>query len=231
MSYPRTRGSEPLATRAREAVRVFLVDDHHMFAASIERVLADEPDVRVVGKAASLREAIDVLLVTPVDVILVDYALPDADGPVSIGSLRREIPTAKVIVLTGMRDEAAVAAALEAGCHGYITKDRQPAELVNAIHSVMSGSAAVPSELLSGTVYRLRRSQADQALTRREREVLAFLADGVSNANIAAQLHISINTVRNHVQRLLTKLEAHSRLEAVAIAVKRGLLPAPERQA
>lgn len=230
MSHPHRRATEPLAERAPAAVRVFLLDDHQMFAASIERVLADEPDVRVVGRAATLHDAIDALVRTPVDVILVDYTLPDGDGPVSIGSLRREVPGAKVVVLTGLRDEAAVAAALEAGCHGYITKDRQPAELVGAIHSVMSGSTAVSSDLLSGTVVRLRQSQADQAITRREREVLALLADGVSNARIAAQLHISVNTVRNHVQRLLTKLDAHSRLEAVAIAVKRGLLPSPARR-
>jgi DNA-binding NarL/FixJ family response regulator len=210
---------------------VFLVDDHRMFAASIERVLDDEPDLQVVGTAGTLEEALDAVAHTPVDVVLVDYALPDSDGPLSIGSLRRALPDAKIVVLTGMRDEAAVAAALEAGCNGYITKDRPPAELVTAIHTVMVGTSAVSPDLLSGTVLRLRRSQSDQAITRREREILALVAEGVPNAKIAARLHISVNTVRNHVQSLLTKLDAHSRLEAVATAVKRGVLPAPERRA
>jgi DNA-binding NarL/FixJ family response regulator len=208
---------------------VFVIDDHRMFAASIERVLADEPDVQVVGAAGTLDEALDALVHTVVDVVLVDYTLPDSDGPLSIGSLHRAVPHAKIVVLTGMRDEAAVAAALEAGCDGYITKDRPPAELVGAIHSVMAGATAVSSDLLSGTVVRLRRSTTHPAITRREREILALVAEGVSNAKIAARLHISVNTVRNHVQSLLTKLEAHSRLEAVANAVRRGVLPSPAR--
>jgi DNA-binding NarL/FixJ family response regulator len=214
-----------------DETRVFLVDDHQMFASSIERVLEDEPGLRVIGTAGSLAEAIDAVVDAAVDVVLVDYALPDSDGPLSVGTFRRTVPGVKIVVLTGLRDETAVAAALEAGCDGYITKDRPPEELVAALHSVMAGATAVSSDLLSGTVVRLRRSQSDQAITRREREVLALLADGVSNAKIAARLHISINTVRNHVQSLLGKLEAHSRLEAVAVAVRRGVLPPPPRPA
>jgi DNA-binding NarL/FixJ family response regulator len=206
---------------------VFLVDDHRMFASSIERVLGDEPDITVVGSAATLDDALHQLEDHDPDVVLVDYALPDSDGPRSITALRMVVPRAKIVVLTGIRDEAAVAAALEARCDGYVTKDRPPAELVAALRSAVAGSTTVTSGLMTGTVVRLRRSSAEQTITPREREILILLSEGVSNARIAAQLHISINTVRNHVQSLLTKLDAHSRLEAVAVAVRRGVLPNP----
>lgn len=229
-AHPKVDRTPSVGRSDRAVIRVLVVDDHQMFAASIERVLDDEPGVEVVATAGTLTEAVEILDHAAVDVVLVDYALPDGTGPLSIGTLKRSVPRAKIVVLTGLRDETAVAAALEAGCDGYVTKDQPPESLVAALHSVMAGMHAVSPDLLNGTVLHLRRTGADTSITRREREVLALLADGISNASIAARLHISVNTVRNHVQNLLGKLDAHSRLEAVTNAVKQGVMPSPARR-
>ncbi len=214
-----------------EAIRVLVVDDHRMFAESLVRLLEDERDIEVVGTATRISEATEAVARTAPDLVLLDYLLPDGDGTKAIHEIRRVAPGTKVVVLTALNDERALMAALGAGCDGFVTKDRASDELVHAVRAVAAGEVQIPPDLLARALPRLRGGDdAAGALTRRELEVLELLADGMPNPGIAAHLHISINTVRNHVQNLLTKLGAHSRLEAVALGIRRGLVAGPGRR-
>lgn len=214
-----------------QAIRVLVVDDHRMFTENLVRLLDDEHDIDVVGTAARISEATDAVARTTPDIVLLDYLLPDGDGTLAIHEIRRIAPGTKVVVLTALNDEAALMAALGAGCDGFVTKDRASDELVHAVRAVAAGEVQIPPDLLARALPRLRRRESNaRTLTRRELEVLELLAEGMSNPEIAGRLHISINTVRNHVQNLLTKLGAHSRLEAVALGIRQGLVSGPGRR-
>ncbi len=145
-------------------------------------------------------------------------------------SLARRIhalrPAVKLLILTGAEDSSVLVDAIEAGCSGFLTKDKAFKELLVAVRTAHAGDAYIPQELLSGLLPRLSRTYRGVGadLTQREREVLGLVAEGLSNQAIANRLVLSINTVRNHVQSLLNKLDAHSKLEAVAIATRERLL-------
>lgn len=212
-------------------IRVLVVDDHRMFAESLVRLLEDESDIEVVGTAARISEATEVVASTTPDMVLLDYLLPDGDGTRAIDEIRRIAPETRIVVLTALNDETVLMAALGAGCDGFVTKDRAADELVHAVRAVAAGEVQIPADLLARALPRLRHGEGDGgALTRRELEVLELLAEGMPNPEIAGRLHISINTVRNHVQNLLTKLGAHSRLEAVALGIRQGLVRGPGRR-
>ena len=213
-------------------VRVLVVDDHRMFAQSLVRILGDETDIEVVGIAASAEEAVHVLSEQPADVVLLDYELPDTVGVSGITRIHAVLPDARLVLLTGHDDGDVLAAAIEAGCCGFITKDKATDHLIDAVRAAGAGEAVISSAMLAQLLPKLRRDgdgRDPAALTPREQEVLGLLADGLSTDAIAERLFVSRNTVRNHVQRMMEKLDAHSRLEAVAIAVRRGLVTAPSR--
>jgi DNA-binding NarL/FixJ family response regulator len=207
--------------------RVLIVDDHEMFASSLAMVLDAEPDLRVVGTAATCKAALSLVQATAPDVILLDHRLPDGDGVDLIGPLLAALSTAQVVMVTGSTSDQVLLAAVEAGAAGFVDKSRSIEEVVSAVRSAAAGESLVSPKLLARLLPRLRRTtETGPALTEREREVLGYLAQGLSNADIAQQMTVSVHTVRNHIVHLSGKLGAHSKLEVLAIAVRRGLVSA-----
>jgi DNA-binding NarL/FixJ family response regulator len=211
--------------------RVLVVDDHSMFAAGVSQVLGAEDDIDVVAQVGDLASARRHLAVDPVDVVLLDQRLPDGNGVDALPELRSLAPAARVVVLTGAADEATMVRAMENGCAGFLEKDRTIEDLVLAVRSAAAGEAMVSPALLARLIARMHRGTPSVGadLTPREREVLSLVAEGLGNADIGRRLHVSVNTVRNHVANVLAKLGAHSKLEALSVAVREGLLPGGPR--
>ena len=206
-------------------MRVVIVDDHAVFAQSLSAALGAVDGLQSVGIAFSLEEARPLITESRPDVAVVDYRLPDGRGSDLIKELRDSNSDVRVVILTASADEVAFLDALDAGCAGYVTKDRPLDDVVDSVQAAASGELAVSPTLLGRVLPNLRRDEAARSkLTTREREILELVADGVANKAIAAQLSLRLNTVRNHVQNVLTKLGAHSKLEAVAIATRTGLI-------
>jgi DNA-binding NarL/FixJ family response regulator len=202
-----------------------VVDDHEMFTASLAHALGSEPDLLVVGQATSLAEAQRLLASTAPDVVLLDHRLPDGDGVAGISGLHAIRPAAKIVVLTATTSDRILVAAMEAGAAGFIAKTQRLDDVIDGVRAAAQGESVVSAKLLTRLLPRLHRQGGSSAeLTEREREILDLLARGLSNADIGQQLTISVHTVRNHVANLSAKLGAHSKLEVLAIAVRRGLV-------
>lgn len=211
--------------------RVVVVDDHRMVVDAIGAMLGLDPGIDVVGTAGSLEEALVVARAVRPDVVVADYDLPDGTG-IDLARQLAGDPETRVIVVTGLGDENVAVAAMEAGCAGFLTKGRPMAELVDAVHRVARGGIALSPDLLARVLPRLRDRVArpggdPTSLTEREREVLVLMATGASNQAIAEQLFLSVHTVRNHVKQILVKLGAHSKLQAVSLALRSGLIEPP----
>jgi DNA-binding NarL/FixJ family response regulator len=211
-------------------VSVLVIDDHMMFAESLGRLLADEDGVTVLGCAATGAEGLEMAGRLRPRVVLVDYQLPDRNGVELAAAMKAADPDVMVLMLTGATDDRVLLAAIEAGCSGFLTKDRAAAEVASAVRAAASGEALISPDQLARLLPQLSRSTQPVGadLTDRERELLLLVARGGTNKAIAAELHLSVNTVRNYVQSVLTKLGAHSKLEAVATAVRAGIIDYPD---
>ncbi|MBL8779269.1 MAG: response regulator [Acidimicrobiales bacterium] len=212
-----------------ERVRLMVVDDHEIFLDSLVRRLALEEDLRVVGVARSVEEARRGIATYEPDVVLMDFELPDGDGAEATEHVKRYAPAVKVVMLTGRTDQAAMVRALAAGCSGFVTKTEGADHLIGAIrHAHHDEAVPSPADLapllaeLSGTQRGLGAT-----LSLREIEVLELVAAGLPNKAIGERLYLSVHTVRNHVQRILEKLHVHSKLEAVSVAVREGIIVMP----
>jgi DNA-binding NarL/FixJ family response regulator len=206
------------------AIRVAIVDDHLIVAEGLARIVAAEPDLECVGIASTLAEAGPLVERTSPDVVLMDFHLPDGDGSQGTRDVLALRPSTKVMMLSGAHGDDLAARAIEAGCSGFLKKTRSASDIVTAIRAVARGELVVSAHELVGAIERLRSGAVAEGLTARERDVLRHLARGQSNEDIAKDLFVSLHTIRNHVQNILTKLNAHSRLSAVAIATRRGIL-------
>lgn len=219
--------SEPQAER--RPIRVLVVDDHEVLAASLAQVLDLEPDMVSVGIANSLEQARAMMRSATPDVVLLDHRLPDGDGVQALPSLLALRPEARVVVLTASAADHVLVSAMEGGAAGFLSKTRGLGEVTQAVRVAAAGEAVISPELLARLLPRLQRGPGHaaraQELTEREREVLDLLAQGLTNAAIAERLVVSVHTVRNHVANLSAKLGAHSKLEALSIAVREGILP------
>jgi DNA-binding NarL/FixJ family response regulator len=217
------------AAATKERTGVLIVDDHRMFAESLARLLASEADIEIVGIATSAGAASALAEDTDPQVALVDYLMPGEDGIEIVADLKRRRPDLLILMLSGLVDESVLLRAVQAGCVGYLTKDRAAAEVADAIRAAVAGEALISPVLLARLFARLNRGSnglgAD--LTDRELQVLRLLAAGATNARIADELHLSVNTVRNYVQAILVKLDVHSKLEAVSTAVREGIIGFP----
>lgn len=207
-------------------VSVLIIDDHRLFAQALAQALAEEPAIAIAGTAGSLAEGLAAVRGGPVDVVLLDHRLPDGTGLDGIAAIRQIAPHAAVVMVTATEDDRVLLRAVEAGCAGFITKSGDLDDLQQAVLRAAAGEATISPALLTRLLGRLSRgpSTVGTELTGREREVLACIVAGRSNADIAERLSLSVNTVRNHVQSVLTKVGAHSKLEAAAIAVREGLV-------
>ena len=209
------------------AARVLVVEDYDLIAESLCRALNAEDDLGVVGVAGSVSSAVEMARELRPDVVVMDYLLPDGTGADATAMIKADLPDTHVVMLTGLASGATLAEALEAGCAGFVTKEGRFSELTGAIHAVLRGEVRVPQSLIDDLAAHLRPRSVGVGsdLTPREREVLGLLASGASTVNMVETLFVSVHTVRNHVRSILSKLHARSRLEAVAIATRLGLLP------
>jgi DNA-binding NarL/FixJ family response regulator len=210
-------------------VGVVIVDDHRMFAESLARLLTDVEGIAILGVAGTGAEAIDIVARVLPRVVLMDYELPDLDGVAVTVAIRARNPEIMVVMLTGHSDERLMIEAIDAGCAGFLTKDRAAAEVADAVRGAAAGEALVSPEVLHRLLPQLDRRTRSLGgdLSEREREILVLLARGWTNKAIATELFLSVNTVRNHVQSVLNKLGSHSKLEAVTTAVREGIIDYP----
>jgi DNA-binding NarL/FixJ family response regulator len=213
--------------------RVLLVDDHQLLTDSLARLLAAEPDIAVVGVGASVADARR-LARERMDVVLMDYRLPDGTGADATRMIKGRWPSARVVMLTAVQDDETVLDSIQAGADGYLTKDRAVEDVVAAVRAARAGETLLPRSVIIGIAQRvaLARDRAPERpavepLTRRELEVLRALADGRSSADIAESMSISRNTLRTHIGKIMTKLHAHSQLEAVTIALRLRIIEPP----
>ena len=208
-------------------VRVLIVDDHEVLASSLAHALDVEPDIVAVGVAGTLERAAAMIPTTAPDVLLLDHRLPDGDGVEEVGRLRALRPSMAVIILTASAAEHVMVSAIEAGVSGFLSKTRSLAEVTSAVRAAAAGEAVISPEMLARLLPRLNRTgrAGRYTLTEREREVLGLVSEGLTNAAIAERLVVSVHTVRSHVANLSAKLGARSKLEALSIAVREGLLP------
>jgi len=215
------------ATASSRPIRVLIVDDHEMLASSLAMVLEAEGDITSVGVATTLAQARSLMGTAHPDVLLLDHRMPDGDGVAAIAGLRALRPSVGVVVLTASSADHVLLAAIEAGASGFLSKTRSVDEVTAAVRAAAAGESVISPEMLARLLPRFGRGgpQAMGELTDRERDVLALVAEGLSNAAIAERLVVSVHTVRNHIASLSAKLGAHSKLEALSIAVRRGLLP------
>jgi len=212
---------------------VVVVDDHALFRRGLELVLSEEPDINIVGEAADGVEAIQQVEALRPDVVLMDVRMPKASGIEAARTLRDRVPEARIIMLTVSDDEEDLFESVKAGAVGYLLKEVSIEEVADAIRAVARGhslvSPSMASKLLSE--FNLLAQRADERLraqtpklTDRELEVLRLVAQGHSNREIASELFIAENTVKNHVRNILEKLHLHSRMEAVVYAMREKLL-------
>jgi DNA-binding NarL/FixJ family response regulator len=218
---------EAATTTSARPIRVLIVDDHDVLASSLAMVLAAEPDITAVGVATTLEQAEAMIGSAHPDVLLLDHRMPDGDGVAAIPRLRALRPSIGIVVLTASSADHVLLAAIEAGASGFLSKTRSLDEVTAAVRAAAAGESVISPEMLARLLPRFGRSSPHSVdeLTEREREVLALVAEGLSNAAIAERLTVSVHTVRNHIASLSGKLGAHSKLEALSIAVRRGLLP------
>lgn len=215
-----------------DQIKVLIVDDHAVFAEGLRLLLTRDERMQVVGTATNVDRAIALAHETGPDVVLMDQCIGDEKGIEAIARIRQFAPHTAVIILTGAAGQDEVAGAVEAGAVGVLEKVLHPAELVRAIERARDGenlfSPAIVAEALRGRAHREReskeRARVAAALTPRERDVLALLAAGCDSKTIAARLGLSVHTARDHVQSVLEKMDAHSRIEAVVRAGELGLV-------
>lgn len=207
-------------------VRVGIVDDHAMVADALKSLLSEQADIDVVGTAATVAETLDLVDRFKPDVLLLDYRLPDGDGASATEQVLRHSPSTRVVMLSAVGGDELLARSIEAGCSGFLPKDRTGEEVVRAVRAAARGESLVPTDVLVGLVDRLKRAPKAKHgdLTPRELEILGMLAKGTSTEGISSSLYLSEHTVRNHVRNILGKLGAHSKLEAVAVAARDGII-------
>jgi DNA-binding NarL/FixJ family response regulator len=216
-----------------EPIRVLVVDDHALFRRGLEIVLAQESDIEVVGEAGDGAEAVEQAADLLPDVVLMDVRMPRRSGIEACTAIKDVVPSARIIMLTISDEEGDLYDAIKAGATGYLLKEISIDEVATEIRAVAGGqsliSPAMASKLLTEFATLIKRDGNRQQvpaprLTERELEVLRLVARGLNNRDIAKQLFISENTVKNHIRNILEKLQLHSRMEAVVYAVREKLL-------
>ena len=225
----------PQAARSK-AIRVLLVDDHQLLTDALSRMLAREDGIRVVGVAATVEEARQHAR-ERLDVVLMDYRLPDGTGADATRAIKARWPSARIVMLTAVNDDETVLESIQAGADGYLTKDRAVEDVVGAVRAAHAGETLLPRSVILGIAQRVaaardrgtERRQVDP-LTPRELEVLRALTEGLSTPEICERLFIAPNTLRTHVQNIMGKLRVHSKLEAVAFALRHRLVEPPRSE-
>ncbi|BAJ62908.1 response regulator [Anaerolinea thermophila] len=210
-------------------ITVLIVDDHSIVRAGIRTYLETQSDLEVVGEAASGKEAVQLAAELVPDVILMDLIMPEMDGVEATQRVRQISPRTQVIVLTSFHEDTHIFPAIKAGALSYLLKDVSAEELGEAIRAAARGEAVLHPQVAARLVKEMRGTPAEKpnpytALTEREQEVLKCIAQGMSNAEIAAHLVVSEKTVKGHVSNILSKLHLADRTQAAIYAWKEGLI-------
>jgi DNA-binding NarL/FixJ family response regulator len=212
-----------------DSIRVLIADDHTLFRDGLRALLASVPDIEVVDEAASGREALRLAFDHQPDVILMDIQMPDLNGIEATRQILRTSPHVGIIVLTMFQDNDTVFAMMRAGARGYVLKGADQAVLLRAVRAVANGESLFGPEIAArlmqffASLEPASRPELFPELTEREREILSFIADGQTNAEIAEKLVISTKTVRNHVSNIFSKLQVADRAQAAIRAREAGL--------
>lgn len=201
-------------------IRILCVDDHPLLREGLAAIINSQTDMALVAEAPSGFEGIQKFREHLPDVTLLDLRLPDMSGIDTLIALRAEFPDARVIMFTTFEGDVEIRRALEAGARAYLLKTTPPKELVKVIRQVHAGKKRIPEDVAA----QLAEHFGDDALTEREVEVLSHVAGGNRNRDIARQLFISEETVKVHIKHIMDKLGASDRTQAVAIAVRRGII-------
>jgi DNA-binding NarL/FixJ family response regulator len=207
-------------------ITVLIVEDHAMVAEGFAAAMNEEDDIEVAGIAPTAAAALELVARLVPDVVLVDFRLPDGDGADVTARIREARPTAQVVVLTAADEPSVLARAIEAGAVGFVHKSEPIEHVVRATRAVHAGDAWFKAGVLASVLDRMRHPAGGLGdnLTDREREVLGLLAEGLSTQAMAESLYLSTHTVRNHVRNIIMKLGVHSKLEAVTVAARSGLV-------
>lgn len=196
-----------------------------MVAQALAEALATRAEFDVVGTARTRVQVHEAMAGRTVDVVLTEIHLADDEENTLIADILDRWPGTKVMVLSSVSDDWSVARAVESGCHGYLLKDQHLTDLFDGIVAVQQGEATFSPSVISRVLKLLRPGSASaESLSKREIDVLRRLADGLTTEQIAAELFVSLNTVRHHVNNIIRKLNVHSRLEAVSFAIRTGLI-------
>ena len=201
-------------------VRILIVDDHPVVLAGLTSMLGTQAGMEVVGSAASGEEALDMLRLRPADLVLHDLRMPGMNGIDTLHALKRAKINVRVIILTSFETDEDIYRAVQAGAQGYLVKDAPQSDMIEAIWAVHAGKRYFPRHIASRLAERMTRIN----LTARELEVLVLIARGLTNKEIGSALQISGNTVRNHVNSIMEKLEVADRTEAATTAIHRGII-------
>ncbi|UDY22733.1 response regulator [Nocardioides sp. Kera G14] len=223
-----------MSTSPAAPIRVLIVDDQELFRRGLMMVLSSETGIEVVGEASDGEHGAQMAAQTAPDVVLLDIRMPRRTGLEACAAIKAAVPTTKIIMLTVSDEEADLYDAVKSGASGYLLKDSSVEEVAQAVRVVADGQSLISPSMavkLIDEFKQMSRPERDNGtgvrLTERELEVLRLVAKGLNNREIAKQLFISENTVKNHVRNILEKLQLHSRMEAVMYAVREKLLDLP----
>jgi DNA-binding NarL/FixJ family response regulator len=210
-------------------IRALIVDDHPVTREGLRTALSmSDNDVQVVGEAASGEEAVDVVRDLTPDVVFMDIRMPGMDGIEATRRIKDAAPETKIILITIDESRAAISEAIQAGVSGYLLKDASPDELVGAAKNAVEGNAVIHPQLTKTFIEEVHLAETEGAkttpLSKREREILQKVADGATTRQVANDLGISPHTVKTHLERIFEKLGANDRAQAVAIAIRTGLV-------
>ena len=212
--------AEEQSGEARPEITCLIVDDHEVVREGLRLSLSRAPHIRVIGEASDGASAVSLAERRKPHVVIMDVRMPGMDGLEATKLLTDKVPGTAVLIFTAYSERSLLSRGLESGAKGYILKEAPHASLVKAIEKVATGDGYVDPALMPAFL----PGKGDDMLTGREREILQLLADGMSNADVAARLFISQETVKSHVRHILTKLEADTRTHAVAIALREAII-------
>src|SRR2546430_2033409 len=204
-----------------EEITCLIVDDHEVVREGLRLSLSRAPHIRVIGEASDGASAVELALRRKPDVVIMDVRMPGTDGLEATKQLIDREPEAKVLIFTAYSERSLLSRGLESGAKGYILKEAPHETLVRAIDKVAKGESFIDPALMPAF---LSGKDREEMLTGREREILQLLADGMSNADVARRLFISMETVKSHVSHILAKLQADTRTHAVAIALRDAII-------